>query len=170
MSVAPKPIERQKVSTCLQIFCDETATAPKSNRGIKEADDTSTFIEVFVRFWKIANTKGSYADIRYKDPDRAVISTSEDARPAYLFSLATMAKQVTSKQGNRQFQLTRDTGSALAHMCHGLVAITKFLLQHSFKYVILGKFTTDPLEKMFGKLQQGSGGTFYQCATSHRKS
>ena len=67
---------------------------------------------------------------------------------------------MTSKQGNRQFQLARDTGTALAHMCRGLVAIIKFLLQHSFNYVILGKFTTDPLEKIFGKV----------CSTSHRKS
>ena len=114
-----------------------------------------------MRFWKIANTKGPYADIRYKDPDRAVISTSEDARLAFLLSLATIAEQMTTKQANRQFQLARETGAALAHTCCGLVAITKFLLQHSFKYVLLGKFTTDPLEKMFGKLQQGSGGTYF---------
>ena len=68
---------------------------------------------------------------------------------------------MTTKQGNRQFQMTRDTDAALAHTCCGLVVITKFLLQHSFKYVILGKFTTDPLEKMFGKLRQGSGGTYF---------
>ena len=103
VSVAPKLIERQKVSTCLQVFCEETATALKSNSSIKEADDTITFIEIVVRFWKIANTKGSYADIRYKDPDRAVISTSEDARLAFLLSLATMAEQMTRKQENRQF-------------------------------------------------------------------
>ena len=70
-----------------------------------------------------------------------------------------MAEQITSKQGNRQFQLTRDTGAALAHTFCGLVAITNIMLQHSFNYVILGKFTTDPLEKMFGKLRQG--GTYF---------
>ena len=26
---------------------------------------------------------------------------------------------------------------------------------------MLGEFTTDPLEKMFGKLKQGSGGTYF---------
>ena len=98
-----------------------------------------------MKFWKIADTKGLYADVRYKDPDRAVISPSEGARLAFLLSLATMAEQMTTKQRNRQFQLTRDTGAALAHTCCGLVPITKFLLQHSFKYVILGKFTTDLL-------------------------
>ena len=68
------------MSTCLQVFCDETATALKSNSSIKEADDTITFIEIFVKFWKIANTKGPNADIKYKDPGRAVVSIPEDAR------------------------------------------------------------------------------------------
>ena len=124
VSVALKPIERQNVSTFLQVFCDETVTGLKSNSSIREADD-HTFIEIFVRFWKIANTKGLYADIRYKDPDRAIKSASKDARLVFLLSLATIAGQMTSKQGNRQFQLTRDT--ALAHICRGLVAINKFL-------------------------------------------
>ena len=31
----------------------------------------------------------------------------------------------------------------------------------NYKYVLLGQFSTDPLEKEFGKLRRGSGGTYF---------
>ena len=35
------------------------------------------------------------------------------------------------------------------------------LLRVSHNYVLLGTFSTDPLKKEFGKLRQGSGGTYF---------
>jgi len=56
-------------------------------------------------------------------------------------------------------KLTYDTAQAIHHTCRGLVALVKNLLtQENFEYVLLGKFSTDPLEKEFGKLRRGSGG------------
>ena len=43
-----------------------------------------------------------------------------------------------------------------------IVELAKFLLSNdSHSYVLLGKFTTDPIEQAFGKLRQGSGGTYF---------
>ena len=93
----------------------------------------------------------------------AVISNPDDNRLNFLLEIASMSeKMVTKQQGKRKEQLTKDTGKALSHTCRGIVALSKTLLQEkSFDYVLLGKFTTDPLEKMFGKLRQGSGGTYF---------
>ena len=41
-----------------------------------------------------------------------------------------------------------------------LVYVATFLAT-SHKYVLLGQFSTDPLEKEFGKLCQGSGDTYF---------
>ena len=38
--------------------------------------------------------------------------------------------------------------------------LLKYLLAKSHSYVS-GKFTTDPLERAFDKLRQGSGGTYF---------
>ena len=57
--------------------------------------------------------------------------------------------------------LTKDTASALAHTCRGFVDLVKHLLATTHEYVLLGIFTTDFIEKMFGKLRQGSGGTYF---------
>ena len=121
------------------------------------------FLNRFVKFWKIMNVKGLLADIRFRDPDRAVISSHDDCRRLkYLLEIANMAEgMMTEKQGKRQQQLTKDTARALSHTCRGIVDLTKYLLSSTHSYVILSQFSTDLLEKTFGKLRQGSGGTYF---------
>ncbi|XP_066912747.1 uncharacterized protein [Clytia hemisphaerica] len=53
--------------------------------------------------------------------------------------------------------LTKDTSNALHHTLNGLMS------PHQ-KYVMIGEFCSDPLEKEFGKLRQGSGGTYFITA------
>ena len=63
--------------------------------------------------------------------------------------------------GKRSKTLTSDTSHALFHTLNGIVDLCKHLLSTTHKYVLLGLFSTDPLEKAFGKLRQGSGGTYF---------
>ena len=67
VSVYPKPIERQKVITCLQVFCDESLSALKSHPDLHENEGTIIFISKVVEFWKICNVYSPYADICLKD-------------------------------------------------------------------------------------------------------
>ena len=73
VSVFPKPVERQKVSTCLKIFSEDVVAALKTSTIVKGATGTILFLEKIIKFWKIVNCKGIYSDIRFKDPDRAPI-------------------------------------------------------------------------------------------------
>ena len=58
----------------------------------------------------------------------------------------------------------------LSHSCNEIVCLCRHPLATSNKYVQLGEFSTDPLEKGFGKLRPGSGGTYLinvqQCTES----
>ena len=72
-----------------------------------------------------------------------------------------MALQMAGRQGKRQKQLTRDTAQAIYHTCNGLVSLCRHLLSNSHQYVLFGQFSTNPLEKEFSKLRQGSGGTYF---------
>ena len=63
--------------------------------------------------------------------------------------------------GKKYKRLTRDTATALAHTCRGFVGLVRHLLSTTHEYVLLGIFTIDYLEKMFGKLKEGSGGTYF---------
>ena len=68
--------------------------------------------------------------------------------------------------GKQVKQLIQDTSTAIAHTCYGLIGLVQMLLSNRAKYVFLGWFSTDPLEKAFSKLQQGSGGTYFANAKS----
>ena len=60
-SIFSKPVERQSVSLCLRVFCDETLSALKSHPELlneADVDGTIIFLELFVRLWKILNVKG----------------------------------------------------------------------------------------------------------------
>ena len=98
--------------------------------------------------------------MRFKDPQRAPIRPPDDPRINFLLEIADMADTMKSS-GERYKKLTKDTATALAHTCRGFVDLVTHLLSTAHDYVLLGIFTTDFLEKMFGKLRQGSGGTYF---------
>ena len=83
ISVFPKPVERQRVTTCLKIFSEETVAAFKTNKDIKDADGAISFIEKIINFWKIVNCKGSSADVRFRDPMRAPMRSPDDSRLSF---------------------------------------------------------------------------------------
>ena len=125
------------------------------------AADTAIFIHKVLSWWKIVNVKSKYMHVRHNDSLQAAISNSCDTRLSTLLQFGDMALQMAGKQGKRQKQLTRDTANAIYHTCNGLVDLCRQLLSTSHQYVLLGQFSSDPLEKEFSKLRQGSGGTYF---------
>ena len=91
---------------------------------------------------------------------RDPISSVDDLRLNDLIEFSGMLKS-TMIQGKRIKSITMDTSNALYQTCNGLVELSKHLLNNSHMYVLLGNFTTDPIERAFGKLRQGSGGTYF---------
>ena len=126
VAVRPKPIERQKVSTCLKVFCDETYTALRShpsfsNRG--ELEDTAELICSVTDMWKILNVRSRYKDERRRNPLEAVIEDVNDPRLQTLLDKAEMFRKMgKSRSGKRSKALTIDTSQALYHTLNGLVA------------------------------------------------
>jgi len=124
-------------------------------------DGTVLFLSKFLEFWKILNVKG-YEDIKQNDPLRSVISSVNDPKLLKLMEIANFARSLQPESTKREQSLTKDTSNAIFQTCHALIDLSKhLLLEHNFEYVVLGKFTSDPLEKSFGKLRQGSGGTYF---------
>ena len=161
-SANPKPIERQKVQTCLNVFCEETKEALIRHPGMQEenVDGTVKFISKIIEFWKIMNVKSSFEAKRLRDPLREAIYSQDDARLIKIKEFSNFALNLQGQQGKRVKKLTRDTSLAIQHTCNGIIDLINFLLESS-DYVLLGKFTTDPIEKAFSKLRQGSGGTYF---------
>ena len=72
VSVYGKPIERQWVSTSLQVSCDETLSTFKVNHDLENNDATVKCIAKFIEFWKTVNIHTAYADIHWRDLKRTV--------------------------------------------------------------------------------------------------
>ena len=122
---------------------------------------TVKFIKMFVQFWKIVNVKGPGANLRFNDPDKDVVKSANDIQRNVLTQLADSVKSMGSHQKERVQQLSTATSSAFHHACLGLVDLTRSLLATDHKIVILSEFSTDALEKSFGKLKQSYGGIYF---------
>ena len=64
-AVSPKPTERQNVSLCLKVFCDETTAALKFQND--RPDDTIEFLTKLVNFFKFANVKCQFEEVHAKE-------------------------------------------------------------------------------------------------------
>ena len=95
------------------------------------------------------------------DPRRASIFDTEDPRLTEIEKFGDMILEMGAKGKKRFNELSRDTAKAVHHTSHGVVALAKNLLSTSHRYILLGLFSTDQLEKEFGKLRQGCGGTYF---------
>ena len=93
----PKPTERQKVDTCLKVFCDETVDALKFHPGMQDenVDGTVTLITKIIEFWKIINVKSSFAGLRLNDSLRDAVLSSTDLRLEDLMEMAGLAVSMT---------------------------------------------------------------------------
>ena len=162
-AVHPKPIERQRVPTCLRVFCEETIAALETHEGIdKDAvKGTVTFLKMFVEFWKIVNVHQVGANVRLCDDLCAVMRSPDDWRLEYLLKLADIVEGMKKKgKGKRVQCLTPDTSESFAFTSRGMVDLTKTLLQREEqKFVMLGDYTTDPLEDEFNGLTE-----FWRCS------
>jgi hypothetical protein len=157
VSVKPKPIERQKVDTCLRVFCDETVAALTVHPSMCENDepqDTAKFLRIITDMWKILNVRNKNKDTKHANPLEAVIESPNDPRLDRLLEIANMFKKMTRKYGEKRVQkLTIDTGKALHHTLNGMVDLCRHLLATSHEFVMLGEFSNDPIEREFGKIR-----------------
>ena len=112
-------------------------------------------------WWKILNIKSLFAGEHCREPLMAPISDPSDPRLQTILDFGKMILKMGGKKGIRVKQLTIHTAKNLYHTCCGLVDLCRHLLETSHRYVLFGKFSTDPLEKEFSKLRQGSGGAYF---------
>ena len=102
VAVQPKPIERQKVATCLRVFCDETCSAMRAHPEMKDAEGTHRFIQKIVDIWKMLNVRTRGKDIRHRDPREKVIESQSDARLGELLEHADFFKDIGKKPGGKR--------------------------------------------------------------------
>lgn len=150
VAVAPQPIERQKVSLCLKVFSEKISKALLEHKGMEYFEgvsDTVLFIGKVLEWWKKVNVTSPFLESRFNDELPGAISDPDDPRLQTLLAFGDMALAMRGDQGSRIKKLTLDTDKAIHHTCYGLVNLCKELLSTTHEYVLLGQFSSDPLEK-----------------------
>ena len=153
-----------RVSTCLKVFSEKTHRALLNHPLLykEEVMDSADFIHKVLSWWKILNVKTCNAAIHQNDHLRAAIDNPQDERLTFLLEFGEMAMKMAGKQRCRKKQITKDTAAAIHQTFYGIVDLCRHLLTTSQqKYVLLGQFTSDVIEKEFSKLRQGSEGAYF---------
>ena len=70
-----------------------------------------------------------------------------------------MALTMTGSLGNHIKLLSKHTATTIYYTCNGIGSLSTSFSNKP--YVLLGQFTTDPLEKEFCKSYQGSSSTYF---------
>lgn len=118
-----------------------------------EATYGARFISLFILI-------SSYIAGQHKRDDfsRPILDT-DDFKLDYLRKSVLIFKEW---QASKRSGLSHPTFTAVIQSFSALIDLSIYLLErHSFSFVLLGKFQSDPLEGRFGYYRQLSGGNFY---------
>jgi hypothetical protein len=154
-TVYPNNLERQKVYLADNI-CDYSTISSLKELGFY---DTAEFLEIIRHWWDIVNntsvTKTHQKNNKWCQP----INRTDDFQIKFLkqFILWLDKWQKLDTNGH----LTNDTYSALRHSTSVFLEIIDYSFQNfDITYILPGKFTTEKLEKRFGKYRLLGGSNY----------
>ena len=92
-----------------------------------------------------------------------MFENEDDPRLQEILNVSRMVECMPSSNGPKRHKtFTKDTATALSQTICCVVDLVKHLLRsEEFGFVMLCEFSTDPLEKAFSRLRQGSGGAYF---------
>lgn len=160
LSINPPPISRQRVDLAIRVFCSETVAALRlSGRMV-----TAEFVEHVSNYFNIMNTKFRNSGKFLRDPLRFPITCTSSPAINFLKNFKTMVDRMKPVSAHRKpFEktLTMNTAVALSTSISGYIEFSEYLLANGFRYVLLGRYSSDPIERLFGKWRQSAGGNFF---------
>lgn len=157
-ALCPSSVERENTELAVQIFNSSLPYALRS-LGLKQNqqsfEETASFIEIIVKWWKIASVKSPYKQKRIADQfQEPVMPSVDDPRVDFLYKLLDWLDDWKSKELDDS-TLTEATHAALQQTTHAFVEISRYcFLELKLPYVLLGKIRTEGLEQRFGKCKQ----------------
>ncbi|KAH8021825.1 hypothetical protein HPB51_018531 [Rhipicephalus microplus] len=140
----------------------EALSARKGHTDFQHATATAEFIKIILRWWSIVNvetpSKGFHHRNVYEEP---MSNHTDDPKASFLSAFITWL-DVWELYRHDTGVLTQETLSALRLSAQSLLALVKYCVSElHFKYILLGKVQTDPLESRFGQYRQMAGGQYH---------
>ncbi|CAG4970430.1 unnamed protein product [Parnassius apollo] len=149
----PSKLERQNVSLVDNLFHNSTISALKSKT---ESQSTGQFLEIIRMWWNIVNVKNKIKGLLKRDTSSSFISAPDDENIVHLAKFIEWLDKWLLLNGGSF--LSKDTFTALRHSTVALIEVVKTSFRDfNIKYILLGKFQSDCIEKRFGQYRFLSG-------------
>lgn len=147
---------KQNVALALSIFHRTTSAAIRDY--FPENEDAASFLQLIDTWWTVVNSKQE-VNSSNRLGDAAVAG---DQKPEFLRSFADWVDEWSSSQvsNSQQYTLTAQTSRAITLTSRAIASLIEDLLDEGYSYVMIARFSTDPLERRFSRYRQMSGGRF----------
>ena len=157
----PSNLERQNVKLALRIFDDTNVSALTihQSKEIIHQTQTSEFIALICRIWRIFNVNTPWKGARLNDQDSLPL-LHNDPRFNLLSTLVRWLEYWRSLPLT-QGKLTAQTFTSFHHSSIALPKLVEYLTgECDFSYVLSSFMQNDPIEHHFGLYRQMSGSNY----------
>ncbi|KAH9367495.1 hypothetical protein HPB48_021403 [Haemaphysalis longicornis] len=111
-AVSPSDIEKQNVQLALQVFSESGPNALRAigaKHQLKHYEETASFMETIVKWWKIANVKTPFKGARFRDDFKKPVFPSErDPKLSFVYDFLDWLEYWKEKQADT-CKLTKET-------------------------------------------------------------
>lgn len=160
----PTNLERQNVKLAIQIFNENLAEGLMilgKKHNFENYEGTANYIKIIAKWWDIFNVrspvKGFHKRNKFQEP---LTFSNDDLKIQFINN---MIEWLDTWKGFKMDtgHLTKETHAALTQTLNAMLNLTQYCVEElNFKYLLTGKFQTDPLEDRFGKYRQYSGSNY----------
>ncbi|KAH8008968.1 hypothetical protein HPB51_008159 [Rhipicephalus microplus] len=158
-------LSAKRIQYSAQVFnppVPEALAARKGHTDFQHATATAEFIKMILRWWSIVNVKTPSKGFHHRNVYEEPMSNHTDDPKASFLSAFITWLDVWESYRHDTGVLTQETLSALRLSAQSLLALVKCCVSELyFKYILLGKVQTDPLESRFGQYRQMAGGQYH---------
>ena len=150
----PTSLERQKVNLALRVFNESTCAALKIQNDLHpdSINDTSNFVDVLSKIWKIFNINTPLKHVRWNDEYSRPL-TEKDWRFVFLDLVSNWLELWSSTIG-KCGKLSAQTFNGFRHSCVTFPLIIAHLIQNcGFEYVLRSRLQNDPIEHQFAYIE-----------------
>ncbi|KAG1651061.1 THAP domain-containing protein 1 [Nymphon striatum] len=161
----PISIEKTCVKLACAIFHESTRDALKffTSQMNKPWEGTHKFVSLILKLWNIINVKSTTKGYHKCNIQQDPLLSINDWKLNFISDFSKFL-EIWHSNGAKH-GLSKETFTALHHMCLTLPALAKYAFEElGFQYVLLGMFQSDPIESRFGWYRQLSGANYYVSA------
>lgn len=161
--LTPRPIERTNVMLADRFFHESTIAGLEfySGRGHPEWQGTANFLKLVRKWWDIMIVKTTGLGKRKRKEDKDPIRSNTSHQLEFLEQFCIWLQE-WKLQNNFSKALSSETFQCIIQTCKSLPQLVVFLLNHgALDYVLVGKISSDPIERHFGKYRQMAGANYF---------